>query len=357
MFNTLSRGGLRGSSGRSSIIKTKRCIRYFSNAKSSTRRYLCVIAITGTVALLATYGHVASAHEKQYVVVDISIFDQTEYAITSSKQNFVSSFAMGTVAAVIASTCVYPLDKIKTRIQSGGGGIISVLRTILTKEGPLYLYRGLSPQIAVIGPVNAAQLAANDLGHRFFRGENKNRELTLFETIISAMGAGLVEIGLCNPQEVVKIRMQMQGTQGVPMKSVTNVVRELGPSGLYKGVAACAIRDMPFNVIYFTVYEFLKRRLAPVDSQIGAQDFLLAGVAAGSISAALVTPADTIKTRLQNGQVDYRNMYHCLVDTYKNHGGGRALWRGTVPRVLIIGPMFGIQLMVFEMLQRYFFPS
>jgi len=171
------------------------------------------------------------------------------------------------------------------------------------------------------------------------------------------MGAGLTEIALCNPQEVVKIRMQMQGTQGVPAQSATRVVRELGPLGLYKGVNACAIRDIPFNLIYFTVYEFLKRRMAPVDSQIGAHNLLLAGIVAGSIAAALVTPADTIKTRLQNGQFNYRNMYHCLVDTCRNHGGGRALWRGTLPRVLIISPMFGIQLMVFEMLQRYFFPT
>jgi len=350
MFSTLSRGGVKGYLSRCS--NTEMCyIRYFSTEKHPAlrRRYLSVIAaITGAAAMLLTYVYV----NKQYVVVGV----RSEYDTTPPNPSFASSFALGTVAAAIASTCVYPLDKIKTRLQSGGGNIISILR-ILTKEGPLYLFRGLSPQIAMIGPINAAQLAANDFGHRFFRGKDKNRELTLFETLMSAMGAGIVEIALCNPQEVVKIRMQMQGIKGVPVQSATRVVRELGLFGLYKGVSACAMRDIPFNLIYFTSYEFLKRRIAPVDSQISAHHLLLAGIAAGSISAALVTPADTLKTRLQNGQNNYRNVYHCLVDTYRNHGGGSALWRGTVPRVLNIAPMFGIQLMVFEVLQRYFFPS
>jgi solute carrier family 25 aspartate/glutamate transporter 12/13 len=264
---------------------------------------------------------------------------------------FIKSFFLGIISAGVASTFVYPLDKIKTRIQNSGGTISSSLRSIWKNEGPIYLFRGLSPQIAMIGPINAAQLASNDLGHRFFRGNQKERDLTIFETTASAGFAGVVEISLINPQEAVKINMQMQGLNGIPSENPIKVVKHLGIRGLYKGVTACALRDMPFNVLYFTIYEFTKRWLTPVDDNIGPRGLLTAGVVSGSIAAGLVTPADTVKTRLQTVQFGYNGIKHCFLDTIKTYGV-KVLFRGTLSRVLTIGPMFGIQMMIFEMLIR-----
>jgi hypothetical protein len=86
------------------------------------------------------------------------------------KVTFFDSFCLGTVAAIVAATAVFPMDKIKTRLQSNGGTIWSNARNIVANEGTWRLYRGLSPQLAMIGPVNAGQMATNDFVQGLFRG-------------------------------------------------------------------------------------------------------------------------------------------------------------------------------------------
>ena len=36
-------------------------------------------------------------------------------------------------------------------------------------------------------------------------------------------------------------------------------MRALGLTGLYKGAAACLLRDIPFSAIYFPAYNHMKR--------------------------------------------------------------------------------------------------
>jgi solute carrier family 25 aspartate/glutamate transporter 12/13 len=267
------------------------------------------------------------------------------------------SFYLGTVAAVIASTVVFPMDKIKTRLQSvpAKGSIFSTARNIVVQEGLFKLYRGLSPQLVMIGPVNAAQMAANDTVQRKFRA-GEDRELTFKELLIAGMAAGVAEILLANPQEVIKIRMQMQlGSADKPFSSPIDLLRQVGFRGLYKGVGACALRDMPFNLIFFSSYDLMKRRLADKKTHsVSPQSLLFAGAASAVLGSTLSTPADVIKTRLQNGEHNYKSYGECVRHIYSD-GGYSAFFRGLFPRLLIIAPMFGIQFMIFENLQKLFF--
>jgi solute carrier family 25 aspartate/glutamate transporter 12/13 len=264
------------------------------------------------------------------------------------------SFYLGTIAAVIASTVVFPMDKIKTRLQSvpSKGSILSTARSIVVQEGILKLYRGLSPQLVMIGPVNAAQMAANDFVQRKFRA-GEDRDLLFKELLIAGMAAGVAEIVLANPQEVIKIRMQMQqGSTEKPFTSPVDLLRQVGFRGLYKGVGACAIRDMPFNLIFFSSYDYMKRNLADKQTHtVSPHNLLLAGAASAVLGSTLSTPADVIKTRLQNGEYNYKSYSECVRHIYSD-GGYSAFFRGLFPRLLIIAPMFGIQFMIFENLQK-----
>ncbi len=59
------------------------------------------------------------------------------------------------------------------------------------------------------------------------------------------------------------------------------------------------MRDIPFSGIYFPTYAALKTAFADENGKTSALNLLLAGSIAGIPAAALVTPADVIKTRLQ----------------------------------------------------------
>jgi len=182
--------------------------------------------------------------------------------------------------------------------------------------------------------------------------------------ILAGMGAGASQVIFTNPLEIVKIRLQVQGEAvkfGVQPKGALTIVRELGLTGLYKGAAACLLRDIPFSGIYFPTYAFMKEWLT--DPNKGKPDgitLLMAGTIAGIPAASLATPADVIKTRLQvearKGQQTYKNIPDCAVKIWQTEGW-RAFWKGTGARVFRSSPQFGVTLLSYETLQRYFAPD
>jgi hypothetical protein len=70
------------------------------------------------------------------------------------------------------------------------------------------------------------------------------------------------------------------------------------------------------------------------------------------------TPADTIKTRLQNGKVQYKGIVDCAVKTWQTDGA-RPFVNGILPRMLMCVPKYGTCTIMFmkEFLQRWFFPE
>ncbi|KAJ3286698.1 hypothetical protein HK104_008902 [Borealophlyctis nickersoniae] len=87
-----------------------------------------------------------SAFTKEY------IFKLEDYSKATFFQNFCASIA-GAVASITISA---PLDVIKTRIQARSNAEaqsgMTILRTMIAKEGFGALFKGLTPKILVVGP-------------------------------------------------------------------------------------------------------------------------------------------------------------------------------------------------------------
>ena len=109
--------------------------------------------------------------------------------------------------------------------------------------------------------------------------------------------------------EIVKLRMQLQGEGGGPKLSAADTVKQLGLRGLYRGTAACWLRDVPFSFIFFPLFANLKTAFGGDESIVG---LFTAGAMAGSLSAGMVTPCDVVKTRLQvvGGSDRYKGACH-----------------------------------------------
>uniref|UniRef100_A0A673AA02 Solute carrier family 25 member 12 n=1 Tax=Sphaeramia orbicularis TaxID=375764 RepID=A0A673AA02_9TELE len=216
---------------------------------------------------------------------------------------------------------------------------------------------GLLPQLIGVAPEKAIKLTVNDFVRDKFTTQDDT--IPLAAEILAGGCAGASQVIFTNPLEIVKIRLQVAGeiTTG-PRVSALNVVRDLGFFGLYKGAKACFLRDIPFSAIYFPVYAHTKERLADEDGRLGALQLLTAGAIAGIPAASLVTPADVIKTRLQvaarAGQTTYNGVIDCFRKILKEEGF-RAFWKGAGARVFRSSPQFGVTLVTYELLQRWFY--
>jgi hypothetical protein len=67
------------------------------------------------------------------------------------------------------------------------------------------------------------------------------------------------------------------------------------------------VMNVPFTAVHFSAYETAKRLLAAHNDDEGLRVQLLAGGAAGGLSAAVTNPLDVLKTRLQTeGMLSHR---------------------------------------------------
>ncbi|KFU88561.1 Calcium-binding mitochondrial carrier protein Aralar1, partial [Chaetura pelagica] len=277
-------------------------------------------------------------------------------------------FTLGSIAGAVGATAVYPIDLVKTRMQNqrSTGSVVGELmyknsfdcfKKVLRFEGFFGLYRGLLPQLIGVAPEKAIKLTVNDFVRDKFT--KKDGSIPLPAEILAGGCAGASQVIFTNPLEIVKIRLQVAGeiTTG-PRVSALSVIKDLGLLGLYKGAKACFLRDIPFSAIYFPVYAHSKLMLADENGHVGGLNLLTAGAIAGVPAASLVTPADVIKTRLQvaarAGQTTYSGVVDCFRKILREEGAS-AFWKGAGARVFRSSPQFGVTLVTYELLQRWFY--
>jgi solute carrier family 25 aspartate/glutamate transporter 12/13 len=207
-------------------------------------------------------------------------------------------------------------------------------------------------------------LTVND----FVRGKfasKQNGEIKFWQEMVGGGAAGASQVVFTNPLEIVKIRLQIQGEQAknlsaeaAPRRSAIWIVKHLGIVGLYKGVAACLLRDVPFSAIYFPAYAHLKKDLfhEGPDHKLAISELLMAGAIAGMPAAYFTTPADVIKTRLQvearKGQTTYSGIADAARKIFAEEGF-KAFFKGGPARILRSSPQFGVTLTVYELLHQW----
>lgn len=195
----------------------------------------------------------------------------------------------------------------------------------------------------------------------------RTEELPIVYLVASGAIAGTCQVVATNPMEVVKINMQVSGGE----KTALDVARGLGIRGMYKFMGATLLRyadytkilickayfflvkrDVPFSMAYFSLYGYLKQKIVNQDGYVSPWKVLGVSTFSGIFSAAIATPPDVIKTRLQvsppKGVEPYKGIVDCVSRTLKAEGPG-AFFKGVVPRVLVVSPLFGIALAVYEL--------
>jgi len=143
------------------------------------------------------------------------------------------------------------------------------------------------------------------------------------------------------PIDITKVRLQLQGTahggqrkyKGILHTGAT-IVREEGVLGLWKGVTPALLRQFLYTGFRMGIYEPIRNFLSFGGSKASDASLLtkiLAGMVAGGVAAAVFTPTDLLKVRMQGSSDQrYKNIFHAFKTVIKEERI-TGLWKGMGP--------------------------
>jgi len=309
-----------------------------------------------------------------------------------------SGAATTDAAAIAASDCAVEETQRKT-INSTFDG----LRKIARNEGPLTLWRGLTPTLVMAVPANVIYFTGYDWLRYNHMSPIRAISNDTYNPLISGSFARILAALAVSPIEMFRTRMQSAqgGATGVfkeTMAEMRKMTQTQGYKSLWRGLTLTMWRDVPFSALYWWGYEDLRNRLRAARNDglanitTSAQgrfqahhregnhmetfvDSFLAGSISGAAAAFVTTPFDVGKTRQQV----YRHagddaplpvqaakeaakagklvpeelsmprfLYHILKEE-----GASGLFKGWIPRTLKVAPACAIMISSYEMGKRW----
>lgn len=265
-----------------------------------------------------------------------------EFLASSWGREFVAG-GFGGIAGVVSG---YPLDTLRIRQQSStSGSAFSILRRTVATEGPQALYRGMGAPLASVTFQNAMVFQIYAILSRALDPSISAKEPPSYKVVaLAGVGTGAIQSLILSPVELVKIRLQLQGSnytrskQADHHKGPTDVARSIlrreGLRGIYRGLSITVLRDAPSHGFYFWTYECMREQLHPgcrKNGQESLQTMLVAGGLAGVASWVCCYPLDVVKTRLQaqspSSVLKFNGIVDCFYKSVKADGYS-VLWRG-----------------------------
>jgi solute carrier family 25 citrate transporter 1 len=168
------------------------------------------------------------------------------------------------------------------------------------------------------------------------------RAPTAGQTLLAGGAAGGLESLITYPTEYVKTQQQlMKGTsrRASPLSIFVDVVRNKGILHLYRGAGAFGVSNASKSAVRFFTFDMVRNQLPKKNGKSTTLSNLLAGFAAGvAESVAVVTPGETLKTRLiddvnRPGGPRYNGTFAAVRDVVHTQGI-KGLWTGVVPVTL-----------------------
>ncbi|XP_019880102.1 S-adenosylmethionine mitochondrial carrier protein [Aethina tumida] len=275
--------------------------------------------------------------------------------IPDEEKLFLASLFGGGTAGFFVDMALFPLDTLKTRLQSPQG---------FKKAGGFRgIYKGVGPQAIGSSP-QAASFFLTYEALKFYIEPYTSKSLAPCMYMASAGVAEIVACMVRVPVEIVKQRRQTSHhpSHKIFRAALNEGIRDFNRqrkngrsilsllldgqhhfSGLYRGFGTTVLRDMPFSVIQFPILEYISeeyRRRFKNGIPLESWEYAAAGSIAGGSSAALTTPLDVVKTRIMLADKKVipatdLGPWNMMKRIY-NAEGIKGLYSGFAPRVIWI---------------------
>lgn len=297
----------------------------------------------------------------------------------------------GSIAGLAGKVIEYPFDTVKVRLQSQRDhlplqykGPLDCFRQSIQQDGFRSLYRGVSAPLFGAALETASlfwsyRLAQIFLQNNVYTGSGK---LPLSGLMVAGALSGGVTSLILTPIELVKCRMQvplhspldptlsartsLSSTTLSPFAVLADVYRREGILGFWRGQLGTFLRETGGTAAWFGAYEastlFFKQRMQQTSSAAFDPDIAIpihqqmaSGALAGMSYNFIFFPADTIKSKIQTGELTnvrptFTNVGRALWQTH----GLKGLYRGCGITVARSAPSSALIFTIVEQLKKAF---
>jgi solute carrier family 25 carnitine/acylcarnitine transporter 20/29 len=216
-----------------------------------------------------------------------------------------------------------------------------MLRNIMVQEGLPGLYQGITAPLVAVVPAFAIMFWSYDLAKtvQLKRQQNPVKELSLGQIAAAGAFSGIPFALVVGPLERFKCLMQVDKLRYSGFGDcVQQVYRAGGFRSVFRGTGMTVIRDVPGNAIYFTVYEFWRRRLCEWQGTqhptMGTGMTLFAGGMAGIGNWLFACPFDVVKSIWQTTPAGTYSSPLDVARKLLEKEGPTAFFRGLSPALL-----------------------
>jgi len=269
----------------------------------------------------------------------------------------------GSLAGAIGKVIEYPFDTIKVRLQSQPHppiytGPLDCFQKSLKNTGIHGLYRGISAPLVGAAIETSSlffsyRIAQDVLLSTLYKNSPQapmeaGGKLPFSALVVAGGISGAFTSLLLTPIELVKCQMQVPASPSQtgrgPLKIIGEVFKHHGIFGLWHGQLGTLIRETGGSAAWFGSYEGVSALCRGMNARAsGLKDAspaplhvyqqLLGGAAAGVAYNSICFPADTIKSRMQTGEVtgglgEARLSFVGTGRQIWREGGARGLYRG-----------------------------
>jgi len=179
-------------------------------------------------------------------------------------------------------------------------------------------------------PATTSSQQHSHLGHK---APAASHNLPFWKTFVAGGTAGIIEILVMYPTDVMKTRAQLSTVKNKNMfAGMMDITRTEGIGALYRGIASPILAEAPKRAVKFATNEKYKELLAKPDGTLPAERAFAAGALAGATEVIVNCPFEVIKVRMQAPGSPYKSTFDCFVQTFKSEGI-TGLYRGAEPQL------------------------
>mmetsp|Transcript_14564 Transcript_14564/g.43774 ORF Transcript_14564/g.43774 Transcript_14564/m.43774 type:complete len:709 (-) Transcript_14564:327-2453(-) len=242
-----------------------------------------------------------------------------------TKQQITRFFAAGALCSSLARLTLTPIDVVKTKVQAGassgtgGGGVLDTARGIWEKKGSKGFFAGSDTTFAGYFIGGAAAFGLTEVLKRKIaaavatspllgNGQGLGPDWAITHPVPITIGAAAIAITIATvavmPFEAVRIRVvsSPKFAEKNLKTAAQTIYAEEGLNAFYTGLPFFLLKDVPFFVVKFVVFDKVAEALTgifPAAREVAAVSVAVsfaAGLIAGGTAAIATHPFDSMMT-------------------------------------------------------------